>query len=355
MLQYLQFIPYLLCGIILSVNLSYASTAATPPKELVFLTWSEYIDPEIVTEFEKTHNAKIRFIYYQSDDNRDQIVLDANGKGFDIVILNGLKVATYAKRGWLEPLNTEKIPHLKFTNPKWHSWFESTQTYTSPYLWGTIGIAYRADLVSEPITRWIQLYQPQESLRNKIVMIDSQREVIGLALKALGYSMNSTNINEIKEAEILLNNQKPFVYAYSYMSVSESSSLVTGDAHAALAYNGDALFVMEHEKNIQFVLPEEGSNIWVDYLAVFKSAQNKKLAYQFLDFLQQPRIATKLALYTNYATTNVKAHELLPQEFTNNLAIYPNQETLSKSEPDKNLPTRILKEYARIMNNLTEN
>lgn len=327
----------------------------SPKSELVFLTWPEYIDPEIVSEFESKNNVKIRFVYYQSDDYRDQLVLDADGRGYDLAIVDGLKVNTYKKYDWLASINSQNVPHIKHVDEKWRRLFKDTDQYGSPYLWGTVGIAYRSDLVSEDLTRWMQLYRPHEKLRGKVVMIDSNREVVGLALKALGYSINSHNLAEIKEAEALVHEQASFVKGYSYINITETSSLVTGETYAAFAYNGDALSIMEYEPNIKFVIPEEGSIIWADYLVVFKYAKNQAMAYKFLDFLQQPEIAARLALYSNFASPNKTAQSLLPHEFLNNPAIYPDSAALAKSEADEELPIRIAKEYARIMVDVTEN
>ncbi len=338
--------------LLLTTNSAPANTQAD--RELVFLTWAEYIDPDVIREFEALHNANIRFVYFQSDDNRDQLVLDADGSGFDIAIVNGLKISAYAKRGWLAPLSQNQIPNFAHIDNKWAHFYADTDKYALPYLWGTTGIAYRSDLVPEPITQWKQLYQPHEKLRGKIVMIDSQREVIGLALKSLGYSLNSHDLSEIKQAEALLNKQKPYVRGYSYISVMASSSLVTGETYAAYAYNGDALSIMAYEPRVTFVIPEEGSLIWIDYLVVFNHAKNKNLAYAFLNFLQRPDVAARIARYTNFATSNLTAQSLLPKSFVENQAIFPSPETLSKSEIDEELPIEVAKEYARIMTNLIE-
>jgi spermidine/putrescine transport system substrate-binding protein len=346
---------FVLCGLLFFFNSAFAdSERSGSPQELVFLTWPEYTDPEVISEFEQAHNTHIRFVYFQSDDSRDQLVLDADGKGYDVALVNRLKVDAYAKRGWLAPLSEEHVPNLKHVESKWRNFHANIQRYGSPYLWGTVGIVYRADLVPEPITRWIQLYRPQANLLGKIVMIDSSREVIGLALKALNYSINTRNLEEIKQAEALVKEQKPYVKAYSYINVTESSSLVTGETYAAFAFNGDALSIMEHEPNVKFILPEEGGIIWIDYLTVFNNSANKPLAFQLLNFLQRPDIAARLALYSNFASPNRSAQALLPQEFIDNPAIYPKPDALAKSEIDEELPLRIAKEYARIMVNLTE-
>ena len=189
--------------------------AESTNNELVFLTWPEYIDPEIVAEFEKTRNTKIRFIYFQSDDARDRYILDHNGAGIDVVLMSGMPIRTYVKRAWLAPISNKDVPNLKYIATKWRNAFEDSSSHAVPYFWGTVGIAYRSDLVKEKITSWKQFFTPPETIGKKIVMIDSGREVIGMALKALGYSINTTDIKKIKEAEKLLRQQRRFVEGYS--------------------------------------------------------------------------------------------------------------------------------------------
>ena len=317
--------------------------------ELVFLTWSEYIAPDVVAEFEKTRNAKVRFVYFQSDDARDRLILDNNGTGFDVVLMSGMPMNTYVNRAWLAPITEKDVPNLKHIAPKWLNAFDGANNHAVPYFWGTVGIAYRSDLIKEKITSWKQLFNPPETIGKKIAMIDSGREVIGMALKALGYSINTTDIKKIKEAEKLLHQQQRYVKGYSYINITEHSSLVSGETSMALAYNGDALALQELESNVKFVIPEEGSMLWVDYLTVMASSRKKALAYDFINFLNEPENASKLALYTYYATPHLEAAKQLPKEYLEDPAIYPPQHILDKSETEKSLTPRALKEYGRIM------
>ena len=328
-------------------------TQAKEPTELVFLTWPDYIAPEIVTEFEQDRNVKIRFVYFQGDDTRDRMLLNNNGRGFDLALVSGMSIHTYAKRNWLEPISEKNIPNLKHVDSRWCTAFKDAERFTVPYSWGTLGIAYRADLVPEAITSWKQFFTPPADIGKSIVMIDSGREVIGMALKSLGYSINTTDVNEIREAEKLLLQQRSFVRDYSYITITERSSLVSGDAKMAIAFNGDALAVSEHEPRIKFVIPEEGSLLWVDYLAVMSASENKKLAFDFINYLNKPAVAAKLALYTSYATTNKAAEKLLPHDFLNNPTIYPDEAILEMSEAEKSLNPKTAKEYGRIMATLT--
>ena len=324
----------------------------SPRKNLVIVNWSEYLDPELVAKFEATFNAKISEVYFESDDLRDDMLLENNGVGYDLVLVNGISVDSYRKRGWLAALNREKIGNLKYVNPHWADAFPGVRDYAVPYFWGTMGIAYRNDLVEKVPDSWMDILQPAEYLHGKIGMIESSRDLLTPALKALGYSANSADANEIKAAETLLLKQKPHVKSYNYVALNEESALVSGELIAALAYNGDALMVQEHNENIDYIVPAEGANIWVDYLAVLEASKNKDLAWAFINFLNEPENAAQLAEFVWYATPNKAAEKLLPEEFLSNPVIYPSKDALAKSEFYTALPPRAIKKrnlaYTRI-------
>src|SRR3990172_7862723 len=226
----------------------------------------------------------------------------------------------------------------------WLTAFPGINGYAVPYFWGTLGIAYRADLVDKAPTSWMDIFQPAQYLYRKIEMVESSRDALGMALKALGYSANSANPMEIKQAEQLLLTQKPYVKTYNYSALTEKSALVSGDVIAAMLYSGDALTVQEFEKNIRYVVPKEGGNLWVDYLVVLDSSKNKELAMAFINFLNEPENAAQLAEFVHYATPNKAAEKLLPDEFLKDSTIYPSAEIIAKSEFYTPLPARITKQ-----------
>jgi spermidine/putrescine transport system substrate-binding protein len=348
----------LLAAGLLSVTAVTAPAAASdaslpaPPRTLVFLNWSEYIDPELVEEFEQQFNAKVSEVYFESDDLRDDMMLETGAAGYDLVIVNGINVDSYRKRGWIAPLDEAAMPNLKYVDTHWRNAFDSGNGYGVPYFWGTLGIAYRKDLVEQPPSSWMDVLQPAETLRGKIGMIENSRDLLGMALKALGHSANSTDPTAVKAAEQLLLAQKPYVKTYNYLALTEESALVSGDIVAAMVYSGDALMVQEHDENIQYVLPAEGGNIWVDYLAVVENSRNKDLAWAFINFLNEPEHAAQLAEYVYYATPNTAAEKLLPQEFLADPVIYPGKEALARSEFHAPLPPRAVKKrnlaFARV-------
>jgi spermidine/putrescine transport system substrate-binding protein len=276
----------------------------------------------------------------------------SHNKGFDLALINGASIRVLANRGWLEPLNESSIPNLKYVNPRWRTEFEKAEDFGVPYFWGTIGIVYRKDLVPFPVSSWMDLLQPAEELHGKISMIGDSSDLIGAALKALGYSLNSTNEDEMKEAEALLETQAPAVNTYRYLALNEDSALLTGEVVMSMMYNGDTRMLQEYSDDIVFVLPKEGGNIWTDYLSVLSASPRKADAKQFINFLNEPEIAARLAQYVYYATPNQAAEALLPADFRSDPVIYPSDEALRNSEVYSRLPPRAHKNRAAIFSRI---
>lgn len=342
----------LLSSILLVVVTVFNHTAAAK-NELTFLTWSEYMDPDILQEFEAKFKTKVNMIYFESDDARSDLLIQTEGKGYDLIMSDGISIEQYKKSGWLAPIDINAVPNLKYINKKWLTMFEAANGYAAPYFWGTLGIAYRSDMVKGDIDSWMHLFQPSQEMRGKIAMILNSRDVIGAALKALGYSVNSTDKDEIKKAADLLMSQKPFVKDYSYINLDETSALVKGDIVMAMAYSGDALMLSDIDERIKYVVPKEGSNIWIDYLLVSKYSKNKSLAYAFINFMNEPDIAARQAQYVYYATPNKKAEELLPKNFLSDPVIYPSKEIIDKSESYKRLSGRITRYRNQVFSEVT--
>lgn len=313
----------------------FAQTAQS--KELMLLNWPDYMDPDIVAEFKKRTGITVKQYYFDSDTARNALLLETGAKGFDIALINDASINLLAQHGWLEPLDQASIPNLKHVDPRRHSELVQTKYFGVPYFWGTVGIAYRKDLVPFSVSSWMDLLQPNEVLHGKISMIGDSRDLISVALKALGYSINSTDDEELKQAEALLYAQTPAVQTYRYLSLRADSTLLTGEVAMSMMYNGDALVLKKHDKNIVFIVPKEGSNIWVDYLSVLSSSPRKAQAKQFINFLNEPKVAAQLAQYVHYASPNQAAEKLLPKEFRDNSIIYPNPEALENSETHQRL------------------
>ncbi len=308
------------------------------PRELVFLTWVDYIDPGVVQDFEQRFDARVRFVYFESDDDRDRLMVDNNGRGYDVILVNDITVQTYERRRWLAALGGKRIPNLRHLDPRWTDAFPSTARCAVPYLWGSFGIAYRRDHLPEGLSSWRALLQPPERLRGRIAMTATARELVGLALKAAGHSANSGERQALDQAEHLLLTQRPYVRDYSYVTLDESSALVRGDIWATPLYSGDALVLQTHASEIAYRIPREGGLLWVDYLTVAQASTHKDLAMAFLNFLTGPKVAARLARSLRYATPNRGAKAHLPAEYFANPVIYPGAEELARSEFLERLP-----------------
>jgi len=326
-------IPEVLAGLLLlCATLLTGTEAVASPQILTLLTWADYLDPGVVKEFEHEQHAAIKFAFYASDDHRDELLATSDASGYDLVLINGLMVGPYSHRDWLAPIPLAQIPNLMHIDDRWRDAFPGTARFAVPYFWGTLGIGYRRDLVPEGFKSWKDFFSPADSLRGRITMLKSSRDVVGMALKSLGHSANAADRSAIREAGRLLEAQKPYVRSYEYVELDEKSALVTGEVWASLMYSGDALMLQEYHPDIVYVVPREGGNLWIDYLVILRSSTQKALAAKFIDFLNRPEIAARNAKFVNYATPNTAARPYLPKEYFDNPVIYPDQAVLSRSE-----------------------
>jgi len=320
------------------------------PGELVFLNWADnFIDPVAITEFETAFKIKVRQVYFETEDKRTDMLIASDGKGYDVALIGGHNLQSYGQHGWLAPLETDRLPNLQHIDPRWRNAFPSADTYGVPFLWGTLGIAYREDLLRGPLeASWKPLFQPPVEQRGHVLMMETIRYSLAVALKALGYSANSINPTELAAAEQLLKNQRPFVKQYGALDIGPNSEMVSGQITMALLYNGDALKLREFHPHIRFVTPREGTLITVDYFTVLAKSLQKELAHAFINFMNEPARAAQLAEFAYYPTANRAAEPLLPPAFHQDPDIYPKPDLLNRSEIPQELPPRVLKQLNQL-------
>lgn len=309
--------------------------------ELVFYNWTAYVGKGVIDEFEATRNVKINQKYFQSTDERDENIMRAKGKGYDVIMVNGNDVVPYKNKGWIVPLGVNRIPNIVQMDEKWVNFLPETAEYAVPYLWGTLGIIYRADLIGEDITSWKQFYKPKDNWRGKIMLVDMYRLGIGMALKSLGYSMNSEDPDQVNEAIKLLKSQKEYVQTYGYLKTDADSGIVSGKTWMGQTWSGDALLLQKRNPQIRYVVPEEGGEIMMDFLVVSAHSKNKELAYDFVNYLSEASNSAKAAFDLEFATPNKVARKMLPAQMLENTTIYPTEKQLSGCEPIKNISPRI--------------
>jgi spermidine/putrescine transport system substrate-binding protein len=347
-LRHIKIVLLFLPAFFYIVNVAAEPQSSAEKQQLVFLNWPDYIDPDLVEKFEQQHNAEIITVDYHSNETRDQLLLETEALGYDLIVMGDLKIKLYKERGWITALDKAQTSNLKHIDQHWIDIVPEAKGYAVPYFWGTVGIAYRKDLVKEPITKWQQLFKPAPYLRGRFSMNDDTRDIIGMALIYLGYSNSSIEPAQIDEAKRLLLEQKPHVKYYRVLEIHEDSELLSGDVIAGMAWSGDALQTAEHNPDIVYVVPEEGSSVWIDYLVVSAKSKVKDLAFAFINFLNEPANAAQLAEYLHYASPNIAAEKLLPPEFLADPAIYPGKKLIQNSPPYKILPPRIQNKYNTI-------
>lgn len=342
---------FVLIGLI--VLIAFPGGLAANDKILSVLNWSEYLDDDLVAEFERRYEVDVQFTYFESSDDRDRIMAENDGAGFDLVLAEDASIRALSLLGWLQPFDEREVPNLRHLDPRWLARDEQGRVLAVPYFWGTVGIAYRRDLLEQPISTWRQFFEPAEDLRGYIALIDDAWDVVGMALKSLGKSMVSESSQDLSEAESLLRAQKPYVRSYGVVSLTEKSTLNTGEIRAAMVYNGDGVTLAELNENIAYVLPEEGSGLWVDQWTVPAKATSKPLAYRFLDFLNEPKNAAKNAETLYYASPNRDAEALMSADLLHDPNVYPPAEVLARCERYQGLSARALRRRISILSSLT--
>ncbi len=328
--------------------LAPTSASSSEPKVLRLLTWEEYISPAVLAQFTRSTGVKIEPYYFNSDGERDALLVGQDGANYDLILVNGLAIDSYRRRGWIRTLDLQRIPNVKNVDTKWRQSFAGADTHAAPIFWGTLGIAYRADLVKTPITSWAQLLQPSKELCGRINMGGDARDVVGSVLKAVGASLRAPTLQDYRKVESLLRSQKPCVADYEFVGVSEDDPLVIGSVVAAMTYNGDAQRMREMAPGIRFVMPKEGGIIWTDFLAISSKSRAPQYAADLLNYLLAEEQLLKMATYAQYASASERVTRRLPAELRGNHDIVPTAAQLLNFEMDTDTDIQSARQRNRI-------
>jgi spermidine/putrescine transport system permease protein len=297
-------------------------------RHLNLLIWSSYISPRVVREFEQRYHARVRIETY--DSNEAMLAkLRAGVVAYDVIVPSDYMVRILVKENLLRPLDHSRLPHMIHLDPSALALpFDPENRYSLPYVVGTTGIGYRRDKVAHPIDSWSVFWE--ERYRHRLVMLDDMREVFGVALRRLGFSINTTNESELRQARDLLIRQKPLVRAYD--SAAFDQVLLSGDAWIVMAYNGQIAKAMMEDPNIAYALPREGCTQTVDNLSIPRTAQDPDLALAFINFLLEPRIAAENMNDIGYAIPNRAARPWIRRELRENPALFPPPEAVKNCD-----------------------
>nr|WP_269205797.1 spermidine/putrescine ABC transporter substrate-binding protein [Clostridium botulinum] len=290
--------------------------------------WGDYIDESVIKQFEEEYHIKVNYETFAT--NEDMYVkLKKGGTNYDVVIPSDYMITKMINENMLEKIDMKNIPNFKDIPGKFKNLaFDPKNQYSVPYMWGTVGIIYNTKLIKDKIDSWDALWNPK--YKDQILMVDSQRDAIAVALKKLGYSINTRNKDELKKAEQELMKQKPLVRAYVGDEVKDL--MVDEEGSIAVVWSGDAVTMMKNNPNLRYVIPKEGSNLWFDNMVIPKGSAHKKQAELFINFMTRPDISLKNVDYIGYSTPNAKTMEMLDPETKNDKAAYPEDEKLKKCE-----------------------
>jgi spermidine/putrescine transport system substrate-binding protein len=301
-------------------------------KQLYLFNWPDYIAQEVLERFERECGVKVIVDTYDSNETL-LAKLQAGATGYDVIVPSDYMVSIMIKEGMLAELDKNNLPNLKHIDPAHLGlYFDPENKYTVPYMWGTSGFMYDTAAVQRELKSWKDLFEPAPDIQGKISMLKDEREVIGAALKYLGFSMNTTNPEELQKAKEVLLRQKPYVKAYT--SDTNRDLLVAGEVVVAHIWTGDAIRARDAKPTLKYVIPEEGCTIWQDNLAIPKTSKNKYTAEVFINFLMRPDIAAINANTIKFGSTNRTAiqQRLIDPALLNDPGIYPPDELKRKME-----------------------
>lgn len=298
---------------------------------LTVLNYGKYMEPEVLEMFEEETGIKVDYEEYITPENM-YTKYKAGAIDYDLICTSDYMVEKLIKEGQVLEMNYDNIPLVQNLHERYFNFsksFDPETKYSLPYFFGTVGILYNKEMVDESkVDSWDILWDTD--YEGQIIMPDSVRDAFMVSLKRLGYSINTTEETQLREAQKLLLDQKSLIY--SYLVDEAQDEMIAGNAAMAVVYSGEAGFAMEFNDNLAFSVPKEGSNMWIDSWFIPKTCTNQENAEKFLNFLCREDIAMMNFDYVYYATPNNKVVEQLDTELQENTTIFPPEEILNNCE-----------------------
>lgn len=337
----------ILLVIILSVALVAIACGEKKPSINVY-NWGDYIDKDVLKEFEQEYGIKVKYDTFATNEDL-YVKLKQGGSSFDVIFPSDYMIERMIREDLLVKLDKNNIPNLANVDEKFMNLdYDPNNDYSAPYMWGTVGIIYNKTMINDTLDSWADLWN--EEYKGQIFMLNSQRDTLAVALKKLGYSLNTRNIDELEAAKAELIKQKPLVEAY--LGDDIKGAIVSGDGAIGVVWSGDAVAMIRDNPDLEYVIPKEGTNLWFDAMVIPKSASNKEGAEKFINFMLRPDIAAKNSDYIGYSTPIPAAVEMLPDDIRNSKVAYPTDDMIENTEIFKD-PMDIIHEYDRIWTEIT--
>ena len=319
------------CGVQTTSNAPVSKLGTKLEGQLHIYNWgSYYLGRDDLKAFEQQFNLSVTEDSYDSNETLLAKV-QAGGVGYDVVVPTGYMVQIMAAQGLLYPLQKDHIPNYTYLDPMFKSLpFDPGNKYSMPKDWGTTGFGYRSDLLPAA-TSWKDFFElATTKASGKTIVLDGVNEVIGSMCKMLGFSYNSVDPSELEQVHQKLLQLKPHLLAIT--ATDDITLMSNGKAILALDWNGNVLAAQAQQSGLQYVIPTEGSEFWVDTWAMLKSAPDPVAGHAFINFMLDPKISAKEISTTYYAQCEAEAFKYMDQSLASNTVIYPNQGTISRLE-----------------------
>lgn len=326
----------------MSVTLSGCSSA----EKLYILAYGDYFDTDVLDSFESEYGVRVIYDSYAAPEDL-YAKLVSGATQYDLICAADYIIEKLIGQDQLSPLNFDNIPNYDNIGERFVELtksYDSTGTYSVPHFWGTIGILYDTTAVSqEDVSTWNVLFD--EKYSGQVIMPNSERDAMFIALRLLGYSLNTVDTAQLDEAAEMLSEQKPSVQAY-LLDEAARNKVEAGNAAMAVIYNGEAYLAMENNPNLDFIIPSEGTYVWMDSWAVPAGTQKQELAEKFIDYLCSAEVAAQNFEYIYYSTPNDAVLECVDQEILDIEAIFPSDEIFEGCEVLNYLGTDIEEYYS---------
>lgn len=311
---------------------------------LVVLNYGKYIDQDVILAFEEETGIDVKYEEYESPEEM-YTKYKSGAIDYDLICTSDYIVERLIEEGEVLELNYDNIPLYSNIDRKYVEYskaYDPDAKYTIPYFFGTVGILYNTTMVDEEdLGSWDILWNPK--YEGEIIMENSVRDSFVPPLRLLDYSINTTDESRLNEALDMLCDQKEIVY--SYLVDASADEMIAGNAAMALIYSGEAAYAKDYNEDLEYMVPEEGSNMWIDSWFVPKSCKHKENAERFLNFLCREDMAMLNFEYVWYATPNQAVYEALDEEIQQDTTIFPDTETLDNCEIFTNLDSDTTRRY----------
>ncbi|WP_137391254.1 ABC transporter substrate-binding protein [Rhodoligotrophos defluvii] len=317
---------------VFAMGLTFASrdVFSEEEKKLNFYNWDTYIGPDTLSDFQQETGIAVKMDLFADNDELFAKLRGGN-PGYDVIVPTNDYVERMIKANMLMPLDHDKIPNFANIEKRFQDAnFDPGRKYSLPYMWGTVGIGYNKGEVEGTPDSWKWLFD-SDTYAGRLALLGDAQNVIQAALKYLGYSLNTTDPAQIKQAEELIIAQKPRIKVFA--DDNGQDLLASGEVVIVQEWNGDILQVMEEDDELSYVAPKEGGLLWQDCVAIPVGAPHPDNAHKFLNFINDPQVNAAIAEAIQFATPNAAALKLLPESYTENPVIFPPAGTLENYEP----------------------